>query len=134
MDTMLTSAVSGIVIQSCPLSLLYRNVGAVGKSHAAMQWCNRGWCVAVSLRKWQFSGISCQLITPGEGNRCLNIVYADSLSPVSADTFHFSHSATYRNVLRDFAKSFDLMRAMPCDILLARHPLGQRDAGHPDAL
>lgn len=76
-----------------------------------------------------------------EGSRCLNIVYADSLSALSAESFHFSHSTTYPNVLADFAKSFDVVRGMPCDVLLTNHPefsqvmqrLEQRNAGHPDA-
>jgi metallo-beta-lactamase class B len=76
-----------------------------------------------------------------EDSRCLNIVYADSLSAVSADSFHFSHSTAYPNVLTDFAKSLAVMGALPCDILLTNHPefsdvmgrLEQRNAGHPDA-
>ena len=76
-----------------------------------------------------------------EDSRCLNIVYADSISAVSSDSFHFSHSTTYLDVLKDFAKSFDVMRALPCDILLTNHPefsdvmgrLEARNAGHPDA-
>lgn len=76
-----------------------------------------------------------------EDSRCLNIVYADSLSAVSADSFHFSHNTTYPNVLKDFARSFDVMSALPCDILLTNHPevsdvlgrLHERSAGHADA-
>ncbi len=54
--------------------------------------------------------------------RCLNIVYADSLSPVSAPGFKFSHNSAYPQVLEDFRKSFAVLGALPCDILLTPHP------------
>jgi metallo-beta-lactamase class B len=57
-----------------------------------------------------------------EQNRCLNIVYADSLTAVSADDFKFSNNTTYPNVLQDFEKSFTTVSALPCDILLTPHP------------
>lgn len=76
-----------------------------------------------------------------EQSRCLNIVYADSLSAVASEGFRFSHNTTYPTVLQDFAKSFDVISALPCDILLTPHPefsdvlgrLRERNAGHPDA-
>lgn len=76
-----------------------------------------------------------------ERDRCLNMVYADSLSAVSADDFRFSHNTTYPRVLQDFAKSFDVVSALPCDILLTPHPnfsdvmgrLHERENGNPDA-
>jgi metallo-beta-lactamase class B len=57
-----------------------------------------------------------------EPNRCLNMVYADSLTPMSADTFRFSSSRTYPQARQDFAKSFATLSALPCDILLTPHP------------
>ncbi|MBV9619684.1 MAG: subclass B3 metallo-beta-lactamase [Gammaproteobacteria bacterium] len=57
-----------------------------------------------------------------EGNRCLHLVYADSLSPVSNKSFRFSRSPTYPNVLTDFARSFSVIRGLPCDIQLTPHP------------
>lgn len=76
-----------------------------------------------------------------EQSRCLNIVYADSLSAVASEGFRFSHNTAYPTVLQDFAKSFDVISALPCDILLTPHPefsdvlgrLRERNAGHPDA-
>ncbi len=54
-----------------------------------------------------------------EGDRCLNIVYADSLTPVSSDAYKFSeHTAA----LAAFQKSFAFLGAVPCDILLTPHP------------
>ncbi len=77
-----------------------------------------------------------------ERDRCLNMVYADSLNPVSADNFRFSSSRTYPSVKADFAKSFATLSALPCDILLTPHPevsalwerLAKRDQGDAAAL
>jgi beta-lactamase class D len=77
-----------------------------------------------------------------EERRCLNVVYADSLSPVSAEDFQFSHNSAYPTVLQDFAKSFAVLDTLPCDILLTPHPgasdtlerLQRRDSeSEPDA-
>jgi metallo-beta-lactamase class B len=57
-----------------------------------------------------------------EGGRCLNLVYSDSMTPVSADGFRFSDSREYPTVVQDFEKSFAFLRATPCDILLTSHP------------
>lgn len=57
-----------------------------------------------------------------EGKRCLNLVYSDSMTPVSSDGFRFSDSREYPNAVRDFEKSFAFLRNTPCDILLTSHP------------
>ncbi|MBV9927866.1 MAG: subclass B3 metallo-beta-lactamase [Acidobacteria bacterium] len=57
-----------------------------------------------------------------EEKRCLNLVYSDSMTPVSAEGFRFSDSREYPNAVRDFEKSFAFLRATPCDILLTSHP------------
>jgi metallo-beta-lactamase class B len=57
-----------------------------------------------------------------EGGRCLNLVYSDSMTPVSADGFRFSDSREYPDAVRDFEKSFAFLRTTPCDILLTSHP------------
>jgi metallo-beta-lactamase class B len=54
--------------------------------------------------------------------RCADMVYADSVSAVSADGFQFTRSTTYPGVLADFEKTFAALRAAPCDILLTPHP------------
>ena len=77
-----------------------------------------------------------------EAGRCLHIVYADSLSAISAPGFRFSGSTDYPSAMQDFAKSFAILEALPCDILLTPHPevagtlvrLKQREGGAaPDA-
>lgn len=57
-----------------------------------------------------------------EASRCLQMVYADSLSAVSADGFRFSHNSSYPNVLADFQHSFAVLDHLPCDILMTPHP------------
>ena len=57
-----------------------------------------------------------------EGGRCLSLVYSDSMTPVSADTFRFTDSPEYPGAVRDFERSFAFLRATPCDILLTSHP------------
>lgn len=57
-----------------------------------------------------------------EGGRCLNLVYSDSMTPVSADGFRFSDSREYPSAVKDFEKSFAFLRTTPCDILLTSHP------------
>lgn len=53
-------------------------------------------------------------------SRCLDIVYADSLSAVSAEDFLFSDSANPNAA--QIRASTDLISALPCDILFAPHP------------
>jgi metallo-beta-lactamase class B len=60
-----------------------------------------------------WSWISC------EGGRCLHVVYADSLSTVSAPTYRFTDHPRY---LAAFRHSIATVAALPCDILLTPHP------------
>lgn len=57
-----------------------------------------------------------------EGQRCADVVYADSLTPVSAPGFRFSAPTRYPQVLRDFEHSFQTISGLDCDILLTPHP------------
>jgi metallo-beta-lactamase class B len=57
-----------------------------------------------------------------EGKRCLNLVYSDSMTPVSADGFRFTDSSEYPAAVKDFEKSFAFLKTTPCDILLTSHP------------
>ncbi|HEX8337076.1 MAG TPA: subclass B3 metallo-beta-lactamase [Pyrinomonadaceae bacterium] len=59
-----------------------------------------------------------------ESGRCLNLVYSDSMTPVSAEGFRFTDSREYPTAVQDFEKSFAFLRAAPCDILLTSHPEG----------
>lgn len=62
--------------------------------------------------------------TSCEEKRCKSIVYADSLSPVSAEDFRFTDNA---DVIRAFEKSYAALRALRCDVLLTPHPEFARD-------
>jgi metallo-beta-lactamase class B len=72
-----------------------------------------------------------------EGARCLDVVYADSLSPVSADGFKYTSSP----LLKAFDTAYARLELMRCDILLTPHPafaqvlekLAAREAGKADA-
>jgi metallo-beta-lactamase class B len=57
-----------------------------------------------------------------EGIVCHDMVYADSLTPISADGFKFTTSRVYPHALQDFEKSFAFLEAAPCDILITVHP------------
>ncbi len=57
-----------------------------------------------------------------EESACLNIVYADSLSAVSANGFRFSDASSSADNARQISASASLIRKLPCDILLAPHP------------
>lgn len=61
-----------------------------------------------------------------EPGRCLTIVYADSLTPVSSDGYRFSDHPDY---LAAFWASLARVAALKCDILLSPHPSasGMRD-------
>ena len=72
-----------------------------------------------------------------EGARCLDVAYADSLTPVSADGFKYSTSP----LAKEFEGSYARLETMRCDILLTPHPafaqvlekLAAREAGKADA-
>jgi metallo-beta-lactamase class B len=59
-------------------------------------------------------------------DRCLTIVYADSLTPVSSDGYRFSDHPGY---LAAFRASLAKIASLDCDILLSPHPSasGMRD-------
>ncbi|MFW5947155.1 MAG: subclass B3 metallo-beta-lactamase [Gemmatimonadota bacterium] len=57
-----------------------------------------------------------------EGGDCLNLVYADSQTPVSADGFRFGDSAAYPSAVADFRRGFAVLESLPCDVLLTPHP------------
>jgi metallo-beta-lactamase class B len=57
-----------------------------------------------------------------EGERCLDVVYADSLNAVSLPGFRFTGDAKRPSIVASFERSLDVVAALPCDILLAPHP------------
>ena len=71
-----------------------------------------------------------------EGSRCLDVVYADSISAVSAPGFRFT---AHPSLIDTFRASIAKLAQLPCDIAIGAHPfvidldgkLKQR-AAHPD--
>lgn len=76
-----------------------------------------------------------------EGDRCLNIVYADSLNPVSAKGYLYSDRKRNPNGVQQLQGSYVVLNALPCDILLTPHPelsstfdkLSRRESGAANA-
>ena len=74
-----------------------------------------------------------------EGERCAQMVYADSLNAVAAPDYRFSDHPKHVEQLRSTIARF---RALPCDIVVSAHPdhtklldrLGARAGGKPDAM
>jgi metallo-beta-lactamase class B len=72
-----------------------------------------------------------------EGARCLDVVYADSVTAVSADGFKYTTSP----LSKAFEQTFTALETMRCDILLTPHPafaqllekLAAREMGKTDA-
>ncbi|HEY0232917.1 MAG TPA: MBL fold metallo-hydrolase, partial [Dokdonella sp.] len=57
-----------------------------------------------------------------EKGRCLDIVYADSLNPISAPGFHFLADATHADLTPGVRNSIRTVASLPCDILISVHP------------
>jgi metallo-beta-lactamase class B len=63
--------------------------------------------------------LSWQWQSCGEAGRCKTIVYADSLTPVSSDSYKFSD---HRELVAAFNNSLVRVGSLRCDILLSPHP------------
>jgi metallo-beta-lactamase class B len=57
-----------------------------------------------------------------EEQRCLDVVYADSLNPISADGYLYTDPKRNPNGVAQLEHSFGVLNALPCDILLTPHP------------
>lgn len=77
-----------------------------------------------------------------EDGRCLDLVYADSQTPVSAEGFEFTRSEHYPDAIADFERGHAVLEGLPCDVLVTTHPgasrlwerLEARERGDADAL
>ena len=54
-----------------------------------------------------------------EGAQCADVVYADSLNPVSDEGFRFNDRP---HLVEAFRHSIDVVERMPCDVLVSVHP------------
>jgi len=59
------------------------------------------------------------------GGVCRQIVYADSLTPVSSDTYRFSDHPAY---VQSYRASIAKVAALACDILVTPHPSASKIA------
>lgn len=57
-----------------------------------------------------------------EGTRCADIVYVDSLNPISGPGFRFTGEANRPSQADSFRRSLDKVAALPCNIVLSVHP------------
>jgi len=57
-----------------------------------------------------------------EGSRCLNMVYADSLTPVAAPGFRYTGDKTHPSIVEAFRRGLKRIEDLPCDILMTPHP------------
>jgi len=76
-----------------------------------------------------------------EAERCLDMVYADSLNAVSVDGFRYTGEGKRGDRTPEFRRSIEAVGALPCDVLLTVHPefartldkAAERVAGKADA-
>jgi len=61
--------------------------------------------------------------------KCLNLVYADSISAVAAPGFRFSGDARTPSRVDQFRKSITTVGELPCDIMITTHPMATDLAG-----
>lgn len=52
---------------------------------------------------------------------CADVVFAASLSPISAEGYRFSDPAN-RPVVESYRRAYDRLREIPCDLILSSHP------------
>ncbi len=60
--------------------------------------------------------------TSCEGQRCLGVVYADSLNPIGRDGFNFSGKGGSPDISASFAAAIARVAALKCDVVLSAHP------------
>lgn len=61
--------------------------------------------------------------------KCLNMVYADSISAVAAPGFRFTGDAKTPSRVDQFRKSITTVGELPCDIMITTHPMATDLAG-----
>jgi metallo-beta-lactamase class B len=74
-----------------------------------------------------------------EKGRCLEVVYADSISAVAAPGFRFTGDASHPSIVDAFRRSIDTVARLRCDIMIGAHPFvgdldgkWKRHSEHPD--
>lgn len=62
-------------------------------------------------------------------HKCLNMVYADSISAIAAPGFRFTGDAKTPSRVDRFRKSITTVGELPCDIMITTHPMATGLAG-----
>ena len=57
-----------------------------------------------------------------ENGKCLDMVYADSLTPISTDGFYYTGGAGYTDRSASFRSTIAKVANLKCDIVIAAHP------------
>jgi metallo-beta-lactamase class B len=57
-----------------------------------------------------------------EGPRCLDMVYADSLTAISDPGFRFTGDAKRPSIVERFRRTIATVEQLPCDVVLSTHP------------
>lgn len=57
-----------------------------------------------------------------EGQRCLDMVYADSLNPYAEDGFRYRGGGGRPDISASFRASIAKVAALPCDVIISVHP------------
>lgn len=52
---------------------------------------------------------------------CVQIVFADSQTPISADGFRYTSDSAYPGAIEDFRRGHDTLERLACDILITTH-------------
>lgn len=60
--------------------------------------------------------------TSCEGQRCLDVVYADSLNPYASGDFNYTGKGKTPDISASFAASIAKVAALKCDIIISVHP------------
>jgi metallo-beta-lactamase class B len=72
--------------------------------------------------------------TSCDRERCLDFVFADSQTPISADGFRFTNNLTYPTIVTDFERGHRVLDGLRCDVLITPHPGASRLWERVDAM
>jgi len=57
-----------------------------------------------------------------EAGKCVDVVFAASLNPISSDGFHYTHHPKAGDLTVGFRQGIRRLAALPCDVLITAHP------------
>jgi metallo-beta-lactamase class B len=78
---------------------------------------------------WTWQSCDPSAKATGSKDGCLNMVYADSISSISAPGFRFTGDAKTPSRVEKFRKSITTVGELPCDVMITTHPQATDMAG-----